>query len=157
MIISRVFNVIWIAIFVLLGLAALGILGMIAYSIVRAAKDRYAKLEMVSAKVIRKHTRDLDMSVQLGGPGVTERMSMMDDKKSWNGYTGSLRNPYRKIHEVDAGSWILYIVTFSFEGKEVDFSIPARVYADLEEGDEGMLSFQGEKFKHFVNETIETS
>jgi hypothetical protein len=41
-------------------------------------------------------------------------------------------------------------ITFAFEGREAEFAVPAEVYADVDEGDEGLLTFRGEQFKRFV-------
>ncbi|MHB1457496.1 MAG: DUF2500 family protein [Armatimonadota bacterium] len=41
-------------------------------------------------------------------------------------------------------------VTFSDNSKELEFNVPMSVYMIAEEGAEGMLTFQGEKFKGFT-------
>lgn len=41
-------------------------------------------------------------------------------------------------------------VTFHFEGRDAEFAVPEAVYAEIDEGDEGLLTFRGEQFKRFV-------
>lgn len=42
-------------------------------------------------------------------------------------------------------------VTFACDGKEMAFAVPEYIYGEIDEGDEGLLTYRGEQFKHFVS------
>ena len=53
----------------------------------------------------------------------------------------------------DAGTFSSYFVTFQVEsGGRIEFSVPAREYGMLAEGDHGKLTFQGTRYLRFDRE-----
>jgi hypothetical protein len=44
-------------------------------------------------------------------------------------------------------------VLFDVRGKEMDFPVPEHVYADISEGDAGLLTHKGTLFRRFLKET----
>jgi hypothetical protein len=127
-----------IALEILAGIATIGVIAYVIYFYV--VKGLLAPARETRAKVLRKSQREweVDAPKYIGGPGVG---SMLFSR----GMAALGKDTTFTVYE----SWD-YLVRFSIDGQEREFAVPEATYIDIQEGDEGVLSYRGELFKYFL-------
>ncbi len=128
-----VFGVLVILLVALFALAVIGMIGYVIYYYV--FRGLLAPVRRAHARVLRKTDRQRDVTVPLSrgyGNGVLD--TLLDSPDS---------DPviYRSAD---------CFVTFIFEGGQQEFAVPESLYANLHEGDEGLLVYKGNLLKDFI-------
>jgi Protein of unknown function (DUF2500) len=124
----------WGVVLVPYGLAALLLCAVVAilYAAIVVGCTRWANrfgpVRTVPARVVRKSTQSQDFGLPAADPlGSADGLSE----------GGALYT-----------AWSFW-VTFEVSGKEVDFRLPEKLYVELEEGMEGLLTHRGERLLRF--------
>ena len=132
-------------------LVILGVAGVIVYAIYTFLMNRFSPTVRVRARVVRKLAKDWDVTITGETPEMAmARLGLMgrNPKEAAKAYTLASKSP--NVPELTLAEGLDCYITFDVNGRELELSVPQSVYVAAEEGTEGMLVFQGEKFKHFV-------
>ena len=128
--------------------AACAMIGYVVYWFIR---NRLSPVQHVHASVLRRRKKDWDVSVMGDTPEMAAaRLGMLgrhpeEAAKAWHRAAQSPDVPEITIYE-----GIDFYVTFSFNGREVEFKVPGEVYVKSPKGTDGLLVFQREEFKDFI-------
>jgi hypothetical protein len=134
-------NVVYYVLLLLGILAAAAVVGVIGYVIYfYVFRGLLMPVRETRARVVRKRQREWEVDVPRnvflsGWRSVLYRIMM----------TAAGRDVTTTVYD----SWDYYAV-FSIDGKEQEFALPETTYVDIEEGDEGMLTYKGDLFKYFL-------
>lgn len=141
-----------IVLVILLAAAALAGVGVVAYVIYWFIHNAASPTLRVQAKVVRKRTKQWDVSVPLGeSPEMgAARLGLMGRDRKGAAEALMKAAACEDMPEVDLASGADCYVTFSYSGREAEFAVPTDVYTGVDEGSEGLLVIQGEKFRHFI-------
>lgn len=123
-------KVMGVALVILLAVVAVAVAMMMLYDIYYyVLRGLLARTTTVPATVIRKQQCDNNV----GG---------LD--------SGSYDTPSSEVN--DAACSYNFYVLFAAQGKEIEFPVSERVYADASEGDTGLLTHKGTLFRRFLKD-----
>lgn len=137
-----------IALAIVGGLAALGVIGYVAYWYVHNWRSPVTR---VPARVVRKRDKKWDVSVVGETPEMAAaRLATLgrDPKRAAKAWNKLARIQY--VPELTLAEGTDFYITFAFGEREQEFAVPESVYAAANEGDEGLLVFRGEQFERFI-------
>jgi hypothetical protein len=137
---------------VVLAAAALAALSVVAYVVYWFIHNTVSPTLRVRAKVVRKTAKQWDIAIPLGeSPEMAgARLGLMGRDRNGAAEAFKKAAVCEDMGEVDVASGVDCYVTFSFDGREKEFLVPMDVYTGLEDGSEGLLVVQGDKFRHFA-------
>lgn len=120
--------------------------GVMVYVVFWCLKNRVSPVVRTQAIVVRRRKKDWDYTATSGLPVA----GMMGSKPRdvWKAY--SRRMARGNVTEVTIAEGTNLFVTFSIDGKEIEFSVSEQDYIKASEGTQGLLVYQGEQFKHFI-------
>jgi hypothetical protein len=127
---------------------ALSVIGYVVYWYIH---NKEQPVTDVQARVIRKRTKNWDVSVVGDTPEMqAARTGLLgsDPKGAAKALLKSAESP--DVPEITFASGTDFYVTFGFEDKEEELQVPEFTYVAVDEGTEGLLVYQGELFKHFI-------
>lgn len=128
---------------VFLVIATIGMLAVVAWS---ALQNKMQPVKQNRAIVLRR--RMIDYSID----GPTSSWAMLINGLGWG--PGRPRVSNKDIARLSGEARIATImnglITFGVQGEEVELVVPESVYTSIEDGETGMLVYQGEIFKHFM-------
>lgn len=133
--------------FAVLAVIALAIACMILYVVFWHIRNLFSPVKTVSASVVRKKAKQWDALTYFEKGDITVPDYSFFSRIS-NSYSRFISRLGLSNFTPTQGTNCY--MTFSVNSKELEFSIPLSVYLDTEEGTEGMLTFQGERFKSFI-------
>lgn len=131
-------------------LLAVATVGMIAYLIYyHLVCGVFAPTRRVAAHVRLKRQRDYQVD--------TPSPYMIFAYGTWDLIWSIIDRAFNR----DSGitiyhSWD-YIITFVVNEKVVELYVPEEVYANVSEGDQGLLVYKGNHFKHFIPRALSAS
>lgn len=132
-----VFSIIVIAVVLFMAF----VFGYMGYWLIR---NFIAPTKRTRAIVIRKRHNHWDASIPLETGRL--RGGMLGSYSVEADRARSTRN----LPEISLAEGTDCYITFGFDGREVEFAVPSRLYIDTDDGDEGLLVYKGEKFKFFI-------
>lgn len=133
-----------IASIVVVAVVVASIFGYVIYWLIR---NRLCPTTRVTVRVVRKRHKNWDVSLPLYAPP-TEEMMGRDPKGAWEAYSRMTRTS--DMPEIELASGTECFVTFAIGREQLELNVPMNLYIQLQEGDEGLLVFQGEIFRHFI-------
>lgn len=119
-------------------LVAVGVVGYVVYYYV--FRGLLAPVRKTRAKVLRKHQREyeVDAPKYIGGPGVGSILFNL------------VMTAMGRDVTVTVVRYSDYFVVFDANGSEQEFAVSEDAYIDMQEGDEGILSYKGSLFRYFL-------
>lgn len=137
-----------VAIVILLVLATVA---MFAYVIYWNIRNSASPITRVEAKVVRKRSKEWDMSIAAGTPEtLLGWFSMMGRDRLGAAKSFLRRSATSTEPELQIAQSVQYLMSFSFNSHEEELEVPEPTFARAYEGDIGLLSFKGEKFICFI-------
>lgn len=125
--------------------AAIAVLGIVGYAIFCVLRNQFSAPRRVIARIARKRHQAWDVSVpRLGVIGFLGILGTAVYGLLSRNSSGGIYDDATVAEGVDC------YVTFRFDGRELELSVPQKVYITLDEGTEGLLVYRGEQFKHFI-------
>ena len=124
---------------------------VIAYSAFWLVRNRMSPVTRTPAKVVRRRMKDWDVSIVGDTPeSAVARLGMLGRNKAdaWKAYSHEMAKG--DVPELEIASGKDYYVTFAFQGREEEFTVPEDEYLQCTEGLEGLLVYRGEEFVRFV-------
>lgn len=125
-----------IALVLLLILATIGMIGYVIYYYV--LRGWLAPVRRVVARIVRKADREHEV-----------------DLPAWVVFGYSIWGliwrlmPWYDDQITVYHSWD-YFITFEFDNKQQEYSVPESLYSSVSEGDEGLLVYKGNLLTHFI-------
>lgn len=104
-----------------------------------AARRVGRRTERAKATVIRKRTRDWEVDVPPALGMSAAEIAIRQASYKWK------RDP-----GVTLAEWTDHYVTFGLGDREIELCVPLDVYVELDPGDEGLLVYRADQFKHFI-------
>lgn len=134
-----------VALVILLAVAAVGIIGYLIYH--HLLCGLLAPTRRVVARVRLKKQREYEVEVEpymlVGGV--------------WGYLLRIINEALRRDNSIPLyHSWD-YNITFVVNDRVVELYVPEEVYSDVSEGEQGLLVYKGNHFKHFIKGAISTS
>ena len=141
----------WPELLLILLLVALAVVAMFAYVGYWLIRNAASPTEQVRARVVRKRTKPWDVSLLVGlGESETQGLGAKRPNRRKLGRIRACLTRFLPFPELTLAAGTDCYITFEFGGREEEFNVPMATYLNIEEGDPGLLVFQGEKFRHFV-------
>lgn len=129
-------------------LAACFVIGYTAFWLIR---NKMSPVVRVEAAVVRRCMKEWDVSL----PGESTEMAAAR-LATMGRYPKSAAKAFLKTAassdapSIEIAGGVDYYVTFSINGREVEFTVPEDSYIRADEGASGLLVFQGEQFNDFI-------
>lgn len=115
------------------------------------ARNALSPVSRARATVVRKRSNQWDVS--LGGEtpemGMAQ-LGMLGRHRHAAAQAFTKLAATQNVSEFTLADGVDCYITFRFDGREMEFSVPTDTYVTCDEGAEGLLVYKGEKFKHFI-------
>ena len=131
---------------ILIAAAILAMASVIGYVIYWCLRNRISPTIRTSATVVRRRKKEWDSSVMYNSPPL--ELMGSNPKEAWKVYSRSMAKD--NVPELTLTEGTNYFVTFEYNNKETEFSVPGQDYIKSTEGTKGLLVYRGEEFKYFI-------
>jgi hypothetical protein len=136
------------ALFVVIGLVVLFVIGYTAFWLIR---NKVSPVTRAEATVVRRRMNEWDVPLPVESSAMSAaRLGLMGraPDSAAKAFLKAAASP--DAPSVDIASGVDYYVTFAFSGRDEEFLVPEAYYIRADEGTKGLLVFQKEQFKHFI-------
>jgi hypothetical protein len=115
------------------------------------ARNALSPVTRAPASVVRKRSNQWDVSLGAETPEMEiARLGMLGRHRHAAAKAFTKLAGVQDTPEFTLADGVDCYVTFRFDGREMEFSVPTDTYIACDEGIEGLLVYKGEKFKHFI-------